>query len=454
MHQSKDQLKSCSSPNFSAVSRGVLPIREIEFAELEGGCLVELVEDPNAPGSTLLAVYRKGKIHYTDRFRHNGQLFVPFRRKKDVFRAIRFPRTAQAYGNVTNLIAQVCHFISKAVDLGEAELAVLGHYVIATWVVDRLPLAPYLFLVGMPQSGKSTLLAILQMLCRRSLLTADVTSAALYQACDQLTPTLLMDEGGTGGNDRVLRHLLRMGSTRQLIALRRDRAYHVFGMKVFCSLEAPDDPALISRGIVIPMTETKRSDLLRPTDPDMQKLALDLPAKLFQFRLETYRKIRTQAIRGSERLRPRSRDLLITLASATGNNPSSIDFLVPFFQQRDLVNWESLTPDRSAVLAAFFLLAHRTFSPVTVGTVAESANKRLRQSGERQVLSERKVGSILTSFGFGRRQATNRGNAIPLFTEDIQRLHQLANTHRLNRASSLMILTCPLCREERNKGAW
>lgn len=47
------------------------------------------------------------------------------------------------------------------------------------------------------------MLKILRLLCRRSLLTADVSSAAFYRACGRLIPTLLIDETATAGTSRI-----------------------------------------------------------------------------------------------------------------------------------------------------------------------------------------------------------------------------------------------------------
>lgn len=85
--------------------------------------------------------------------------------------------------------------------------------------------SPYLALVGLPASGKSTVLKVLRLLCRRSLLTADISSAAFYRVCEPLTPTLLIDEAATAGNSRDLFHLLRTGTSREAVTLRKDESF-------------------------------------------------------------------------------------------------------------------------------------------------------------------------------------------------------------------------------------
>ena len=78
-----------------------------------------------------------------------------------------------------------------------------ANFVVYTWLADRMPTAVYLFLTGLPQSGKTTLLEVFELLCRRPLLVSEITPAAVYEVCPQFGPTLLIDESewdGTEGN--------------------------------------------------------------------------------------------------------------------------------------------------------------------------------------------------------------------------------------------------------------
>lgn len=109
--------------------------------------------------------------------------------------------------------------LKACVDLDEESRHLLAFFILGTWFIDRLPIAPYLALIGRARSGKTTTLRTLNLLCRRSLLTADISSSAFYSACESLTPTLLIDETATAGDRRTLYHLLRAGSTPDSIAL-------------------------------------------------------------------------------------------------------------------------------------------------------------------------------------------------------------------------------------------
>ncbi|MDA2912766.1 hypothetical protein MYX77_02185, partial [Acidobacteriia bacterium AH_259_A11_L15] len=218
--------------------------QEIDFAVLEDGSLAELVEGPAEPGRRRLLMWKDGRATYADKVRDGARLLVPISSRSEVLRRIRLPRGVQPYPSTPELLAELDDLISRCVVLDLSFVAVLSSFVLSTWLVDRLPVAPYVSLVGMPQSGKTTLLKVLSLLCRRSLLTADISWAAFYEACTRLTPTLLIDEGGTHASNRHLRHLLRVGTTRDVVGVRKHRVVHVYGPKVVAFLEAPDDPAL------------------------------------------------------------------------------------------------------------------------------------------------------------------------------------------------------------------
>jgi hypothetical protein len=140
--------------------------------------------------------------------------------------------------------------------------------------------------VGPPGSGKTTALRILSLVWRRSLLTADITSAAFYDFCHRMHPTILIDETRTAGEPRALLHLLRSSSSRGFVGLRKDKAQLAYGPKVLSWVELPNDAALNSRCIVIPMHRTSRTNLKSPDDPKVLEFAERVRMRLLQFRFE------------------------------------------------------------------------------------------------------------------------------------------------------------------------
>jgi hypothetical protein len=252
----------------------------------------------------------------------------------------------------------------------------------------RLPVAPYLALVGLPGSGKSTVLQVLRLLCRRSLLTADISSAAFYQACDQLTPTLLIDETATAGYAKTLFHLLRTGASRGAVALRKNQSFNAFGAKVVAWVQLPDDAALNSRCAIISLNESHRTDPSRPTDPVIVAEAQALQRQLLRYRLENLNTVFLSPIPGDEKLISRNRDLFQAFAFAS--EPWRC-ILAKIFAEHQALTREPLFSPYAAVLYQLYGTIHARTDPTdeydTVKGLTELVNRGLGMTGDRMRLN-------------------------------------------------------------------
>jgi hypothetical protein len=425
-------------------------VSEIDFVELKDGTLVELVEDSRDSGQTCFAVWKDGEVRFENRLEQDGQVFVPWSRKNEILRRLRLPSAAMPYQSVQELLSRLESLISKCVAVDEHYVTLLADFALSTWFVDRFSVAPYLSVVGLPQSGKTTLLKVLSLVCRRPLLIADITSASLYRACSRFMPTILIDETATAGNNRTLLHSLRSGTTREVLAVRNDRSLHSYGAKVVSWLEPPDDAALNSRCILIPMSESKSATLLRPDDPEVQQIAADLQAQLLRFRLENYKTVTPAAVAGDDVLRPRTRDLLRALSAAHAQDTERCQGLLKFFKSGQAVPAEPLNPEQNAVLRTLFALIHQVkCHSVYIGDLTGQVNLFLRNAGERSLLP-RKVGAVLTSLGFANKRRTNSGYVLYLSQQDAEKLHQLAACYGIDgfkdRFLGMSPEDCSLCR--------
>jgi hypothetical protein len=136
---------------------------------------------------------------------------------------------------------------------------------------------------------------------------------------------------GSVRNNHALRHMLRSGTTSDVISVLGNQTFHSFGAKVISWLEPPDDTALNSRCVFISMFETTRTDLVRPGDIEVMREAAKLQAQLLQFRFENYYRIEPGPVPGDDVLRPRSRDLLRVLAATHSQDVSRSGQLLKFF---------------------------------------------------------------------------------------------------------------------------
>jgi hypothetical protein len=291
---------------------------ETHFSDLKDGSLAELIEDPVNPTRSALAVYKRGIVHYAEQWRDGDRILVPPPRTGQLLKHISLPAGSEPYVRLEELMQNVSCFFHSCLDLEVSWRMLMMAYVLSTWFPEKLPVAPYLALLGPPGSGKTTAMRILSLLCRRGLLTSDISSAGFYDASHRLGPTLLIDETATAGHPRTLLHLLRSSSSPGFVSLRKDKAQMAYGPKVFAWIELPNDAALNSRCIIIPMHKTQRADLISPDDPRVLQFAKKVRMRLQQFRFEHYRNLSIPKVSADVRMSSRALDLYRALALPFG----------------------------------------------------------------------------------------------------------------------------------------
>jgi hypothetical protein len=441
--------------NSNAVSGEHRVLRQIDFLALPDGRLVEAVEDPSDPKRTRLAIFRKGRVRFVEEFEYQGRMFMAIPRTVPGFALVPLPKGVLPYGSVKDLYFTISSFLLQAIDVPAQDAMILAAFVLYSWVADRLPAAVYLAIVGLPQSGKSTLLELLRLICRWPLLVSDVSEAALSHACSRFKPTLLIDEidWSSSNTARTLRRQLRAGTGASSTTLRRNESTLSFGPKVICSLEPTPDAALRSRCIQIIMSETKRANLIRPSDRRMLAFAAELQQKLLRFRFNSYNKVRLGRVPGDQELRPRSRDILACLAAPVGQKFKDLRIaLLEYLKfHHDQESRDGLEVRQDAVLALLFGVMHHNpeLPYIRVKEVAAATNSLLR--ADKSAISDKAAGSILAGMGLRNTKRTNRGWILFLNSETRERIHQLRETHGISHLTQADIdrftRDCPECRK-------
>ena len=411
-----------------------VPKLEIDFAALGKGTLVEMIEDPDNAANSLFAVYRNGVVRYLPEVEYGNRMLTPFPREEGILKHVRLPRGARPYASPEAILTDIGALVLCCVDVNEKDAILIAAFVMSTWFIESLPIAPYLALVGLPRSGKTTLLQVLNLVCRRSLLTADITSAAFYEVYEKLDPTLLVDETLTAVNKRELFHLLKTGTTRGSVTLRKGRSFQAFGPKVISFTELPNDAALNSRCVIITMQETNRTNLAKPTDKKILYIADILQQQLLQYRLEKCGSLSLPKADGGERLHSRTRDLYHALALPLGKNADLCGILVDLFEIQQDINREALSPASGAVLEFLFEWIHVHLGE---GKCAQKAltvgvNIRLELLRETFRLNAHEVGRALTSLGFTNRKRTNGGFVLWVDLDTRRRIHKLVDAYGID----------------------
>ena len=392
-------------------------VAEINFAELPDGSLVEMIEDPANPAKSLLAVYKNGTVRCTEELCDRDRVLVPLSRTDQLLRHIRLPQGAEPSGGLQNLVGDVSSFFHFCLDVEQSCWLPMIAFVLSSWFPEKLPSAPYLALVGPPGSGKTTAMRILSLLCRRSLLTSDITSAAFYEVSHRMGPTILIDETITAGHSRTLLHLLRTSNSPGFVSLRKDKAQMAYGPKVLAWLELPNDPALNSRCIIIPTHKTTRTDLKSPNDPNVLRFAEKVRMRLLQFRLENYKRLSLPKIPAEVKLSSRMLDLYRALALPFGEDQELCECLAHLIAVQRQFQPGLLSPAQASALRVLWGFIHEdpTDRSIWLRDLTTAINLDLASRGEPSGLNERKAGDVLTSLGLTNRTRKNAGYVLWLY---------------------------------------
>ena len=421
---------------------------EIDFAELSDGSLVEMIEDPSEPTKTLLAVYSNNSVRYTERVDDGGRCLVPLTRGDNDLKYVCLAAGVQPCGPIPDLVSDMVSILGDCLDLGQGLRKLMSAFAISTWLPEGLDVAPYLALVGPLGTGKTTAMRVLNSLCYRGLLTADISSSAMYDMSHRFHPTVLLDETLTAGRPRELIHLLKATSTPGCVFLRKDKARLGFGPKVFCWLELPDDQALNSRCIIVPMHKTSRSDLKNPTDPSVLERAKNMRMRLLQFRFERFRTVSEPKPPLNVRLSGRPLDLYRALTRSIEEDEPFCRFLADKLAAQDEFRACPLSPAQLSTIWVLYQAIHMCRPEgqgCSLRVLVPAVNSELERRGEPSGLNERKLGDILTSLSFTNRTRKNTGYVLWLDRAARARIHAAARDYRIEGTGESSIDECRIC---------
>ncbi|MFW5709593.1 MAG: hypothetical protein ACOCX5_05170, partial [Chloroflexota bacterium] len=158
------------------------------------------------------------------------------------------------------------------------ESRILTLWTIGTYFYQMFPAFPYLALNGPKNSGKSTVLRVLQPLAFNMITTSDPTGASMFRLIHYTSCTVGIDEAERYHNPRdpgmqQIRQLLNSGYKQGMPAIRitgddmKPQAFDVYSPKILAAIMGLED-ILASRCIAIPMRRTDKRMPAFPPDFD------------------------------------------------------------------------------------------------------------------------------------------------------------------------------------------
>jgi hypothetical protein len=167
------------------------------------------------------------------------------------------------------IFKEVYETFTRYVDFkSNTESAILSLWTIGTYFYTMFPAYPYVALNGPKNSGKSTVLRVLQPLAFNMISTSDPTGASMFRLINNNGCTVGIDEAERYHNPKdagmqQIRQLLNSGYKQGMPAIRligedmKPQAFDVYSPKILAAIAGLED-VLASRCIAIPMRRTDK----------------------------------------------------------------------------------------------------------------------------------------------------------------------------------------------------
>ncbi|MBE2266672.1 MAG: hypothetical protein IAE80_00470, partial [Anaerolinea sp.] len=178
----------------------------------------------------------------------------------------------RVFKTVHDLFTQYVDFRS------EVESAILTLWAIGTYFYTMFPAYPYMALNGPKNSGKSTVMRVMQPLAFNMVSTSDPTGPSMFRLIHYTSCTVGIDEAERYHNPKdpgmqQIRQLLNSGYKQGMPAIRligedmKPQAFDVYSPKILAAIAGLED-ILASRCIAIPMRRTDKKMPSFPPDFD------------------------------------------------------------------------------------------------------------------------------------------------------------------------------------------
>ena len=354
--------------------------------------------------------------------RHAGQTFVPAAVDPSVLEVIRFPVTTAPHSTTRDLFCDLGKLLAQYTDLPEQFVSLAAYFTFATWMIDRLTLAPCLSIVAGLPGESMPLLRLLRCVCRRPLLVGGLNPATLRSLPMYLHPTLLI----AGDLDFSTQRLLWAASNRGVCIPHKGQLLDFFCARAIASGQRLSQAGLDGTAIHLAVGPTCRT-LPTLEGEEEERIANHFQDRMFSYRLSKYNKISS----------PPSD--LTGLASPTQPLARSLQtgIVGDAELQSDVASWlrnqdEETRAERSAALESVLLEASLFFchdpkrQEVYVGELTYTVNTILKNRGETAELEPREVGHRLRCLGLFTKRLSGAGRGITLLQPDRQRIHRLA----------------------------
>lgn len=385
------------------------------------GAIVEPVQsEPGSQGFRLL-LWDGTKSEIGVEVKHGDRAYFPAPIDPTLLRAMMLPSKRSKPEPVRKLVADMSNVVSQYVNLDENFVAALTRFVLSTWVVQSLPIAPWLAIVGPDSNPGHQLRRLLRCLCRHALSVANITVSELCSLPTGWNFTFLITQAELRPD---LIRLLCAARNRDGQILRGGRLHHLYAPIATFAQTYPA-PYGSPMSLEIPVIPT-RAPLSSLDDSSEKRIADEFQGRLLGYFLDNASKVETSREQAVD-LTYSMQELAQALAATTPDDAGLQKEIVGMLKTQDA----AMRPVRSggieaAVIEAVLFYCHEGLRDrIYIGEIAEAAHEILIRRGEGVVLTARGVGEKLRHLQFLLDPRDSRGFALVLNPRKTSRAHEL-----------------------------
>ncbi len=398
--------------------------QETSFHETQEHIIEEVFDKGKTP-TKQFAVFIKDieKVSYSEEIElEDGKKLLPIQTPNLIDnRVVLLPTHTAVYFSEQDLIKEIKEFLHKYLDIHPFHENVVAHYILMTWVFDRLSVVPYLRALGEFGTGKTRFIQTVGSLCYKPMFLAGATSDAyLFRVIELFNGTLVINEFERVNSDlqSQITIILNNGYEKGMPVgrvegdkTREPRTFNVFCPKIFSTRKRFSDQALESRIISVPMRCTTRQDIPSFLDEIFWKEAERIRNKLLFYRFKNLNNLLIQEKENERKrnllsqLEPRLKQTLLPLLYVVTDielEKQFVDFALEY--QGQIVDARG-NEIPGLVFQKLYQLNNQQEGKVAVKEVTDAVNTEIEK--ERYKLTSQKVGKIIREeLGFKTHKST------------------------------------------------
>jgi hypothetical protein len=416
---------------FNSRSRSLAAPRVVSVKLTSGqvcpdGTIIELVRYGNSASSNLL-LWHSGEQACGGTVEYRGEQYQPSPISESVLHELHFPPGVGPYGSVRELIAEVCQLINQLVSLPEKGTTLIGRFILASWLIDAMPIAPRRRIEGPDRVRACQLLEFLYCACRRALRLGALTPAGFYSLPSGMRFTVLLHQPSRSAQ---LVTTLKTTAIRNSAVLRNGELLDLYGAQAILCEGGFDGDEWVGSIRIPCLPGGSPLPILGPEQ--QRRLVDDLQPKLLAFRFSNYQTALVTTFDVSKFAAP-LQDISTSLAAATPGDADLQEVLHALLPDENSEIEAAGWVDADVVILEAILVLCREGklkSAYMIKDIAEMANGILAGRGEDRRLDADDVGRRIRDLGFSKQPRDERGVRLRFSSDACDRAHALG--HRFN----------------------